>query len=153
MFDIVKVEAQPMIHVTRSASMDSDEIARAMGEAFGAIGAFFGREGITPAGAPLAVYRDWDGATMKIDVGYPVSPADAAKAGGEVASGQTPAGRALKALHNGAYMGLQQTYAAMESHIATAGLKAEGIAWEVYLNDPAQTPEAELVTEVYMRLS
>lgn len=56
-------------------------------------------------------------------------------------------------MHRGAYAGLRQTYEAMERHIAEAGLKPEGIAWEVYLTDPAATAEPDLVTEVYMRLA
>lgn len=151
--EVVVAVAQPMVHVTRSASMDPAEIMGVMGEAYATLGRFLAQNSVTPVGAPLAVYRDWNGATMEIDVAFPVSPADAAKAGGDVLAGETPAGRALKAAHRGAYARLRDTYEAMEAELADAGLKAEGTAWEVYLNDPAQTPEDDLVTEVYMLLS
>lgn len=152
-FEVVSVQAQPMLHVTRTATMAPGDIARAAGDGFASIGAFIGSAGIAPAGAPLALYREWDGTTMTIDIGYPVTPADAARATGEVMAGETPAGKALLAVHPGAYSGLQHTYDGMQAHIRESGLNATGVAWEVYVTDPVTTPEADLVTEVYMLLA
>lgn len=157
-FEIVNAAAQPMLFVTRTAGMDSTEIAGIMGEAFGTMAAFMGRNGIAPAGAPLAIYRDWDGKTMKVDVGFPVSSADAAitdppVTDSGVKSGWTPDGKALKAVHRGAYSELRRTYDAMESHVNQTGMKTRDIAWEVYVNDPDQTPEGDLLTEIYMPLA
>jgi effector-binding domain-containing protein len=142
-----------MLHVTREASMDPGKIAAVMGEAFGAIQSFLGHTGMKPADPPLALYRDWDGQTMQVDVGFPVSPADAARADGEVQAGQIPEGKALKAVHRGSYARLQETYEAMEAHVKETGLKTREIAWEVYMNDPVSAPEDELVTELYMPLA
>lgn len=150
--EIISVETQPMLHVTRSASMEPGDIARVTSEGFGQVGSLLDAAGIKPDGPPLCVYRDWDGSMMKIDIGFPVGKSDASQASGALMSGSTPAGKALRKVHQGSYSGLQKTYEAMEAHIRDAGLKATGIAWEVYVNDPQQTPEADLVTEVYMTL-
>ncbi|MCW4353274.1 GyrI-like domain-containing protein [Hoyosella sp. YIM 151337] len=152
-FEIVNTTAQPMLYVTRSSSMNSEEIGGVMGDAFAAIGEFINRSGVAPAGPPLAVYRDWDGSTMKVDVGFPVAPDSAVSSEPEVRSGQTPAGKALKAVHRGSYMRLRETYEAMEVHIAQEGLTAGEIAWEVYVSDPDQTSEEDLLTEIYMRVN
>ena len=130
--------------------MAPEEIAGVMGEAFSAIGAFIGSAGLAPAGPPIAVYRDWDGGKMKIDVGFPVSAADTAKARGEVTAGQTPSGKALKVVHRGPYAKLRETYGALENYMSKAGYAMPALAWEVYLSDPDTTPEADLVTEIYM---
>lgn len=153
--NIEKVDtvSQPILHVTRTVSMEPAEIATVMGEAFGAIGSFIGQKGIVPSGAPLALYRDWNGKTMQVDVGFPVSAADADRAEGEVRAGKTPQGRALKAVHHGPYASLQRTYEAMEAHVRENGLKTAEIAWEVYLTDPGTTPEDRLETEIYMPLA
>jgi effector-binding domain-containing protein len=152
--ETVEVKAQPMLYVSRSAGMARDEMSAVMQEAFGAIGAFIGRTGIAPAGPPFALYRDWDSATgkMTVDVGFPVTPGDAGKAEGEVRSGKTPAGRALKTVHRGSYATLRDTHAALQAHIKEAGLAMPRQSWEVYLNEPDKVPEAELFTEVYMPL-
>ena len=154
-FETVEVQSQPMLHVTRAASMAPDEIAAIMEEAFAAIGGFIGRTGIAPAGAPLAVYRDWDAATgkMQIDVGFPVAAADTARAEGEVKAGATPSGKSLKAIHRGPYKTLRQTYGALSQHIKQAGLPTPTLAWEVYITDPDKVPEDQLLTEIYMAIA
>ena len=151
-FETVKIDPRPMLYVTRSAGMAPDEISGVMGEAFGAIGGFIGRAGVTPAGPPLAVYRDWDEGTgrMQIDVGFPVDEADTDKAEGKVKSGETPSGNALRAVHRGPYMTLRETYGDMQAHIKKVGMTVPALAWEVYITDPDKTPEHELLTEVYM---
>ena len=150
--ETVRIDPRPMIYVTRSASMAPEEISTVMGEAFGAIGGFIGRAGIVPVGPPLAVYRDWDAATgkMNIDVGFPIAEADTAKAEGEVKSGETPSGNALKTVHRGPYATLRNTYGDMTAHIKKIGMAIPSVAWEVYITDPEKTPEKDLLTEVYM---
>jgi effector-binding domain-containing protein len=150
--ELVEVRSQPMLYITRVASMAPREISGIMAEAFATIGSFIGRAGITPAGPPLALYRDWDMKTgrMEIDVGFPVRPADIGKAAGEVHAGQTPAGKAYKAVHRGPYIKLRDTYTALEEHRKRAGIPQAALAWEVYVTDPEKTPERDLLTEIYM---
>jgi len=150
--ETVRIDPRPMIYVTRSASMAPEEISTVMGEAFDAIGGFIGRAGVTPAGPPLAVYRNLSDGRMDIDIGFPVAAADAAKAEGEVKSGETPSGAALKTVHRGPYATLRDTYRDMTAHIRESGLALPALAWEVYISDPAMTPEQDLLTEIYMRV-
>lgn len=152
LIETVTAETRPMLYVTRSASMNPQDIAAIMADAFGAVGRFLGRSGVKPAGPPLAVYRDWDEAagTMTIDIGVPVAPSDTTRAKGEVHAGQTPSGKALKAVHRGPYPKLRDTYGALEAHMKTVALPMPALAWEVYLNDPDTTPADDLLTEIYM---
>lgn len=153
-FEVVMAEPRPMLYLTRTATMEPRDVEAIMGEAFGAIGAFLATSGVIPAGPPIAVYRDWDmkTGTMKIDLGFPVVSGDAPKASGDVHSGTTPAGKALKAVHHGPYRKLRETYGALEAHMKQRGMPMSAMAWEVYVSDPDKTPEADLVTEVYMAL-
>jgi effector-binding domain-containing protein len=155
LIETIEAETRPMLYVTRSASMNPQDIAAIMADAFGAMGSFLGRSGVTPAGPPLAVYHDWDEAagTMKIDVGFAVAPCDTTKATGDVHAGQTPSGKALKAVHHGPYPKLRDTYGALEAHMKTAGIAMPAFAWEVYLSDPDTTPAEDLLTEIYMPLA
>jgi effector-binding domain-containing protein len=153
--ETVDTKAQPVLYVTRSSSMAPEEISGVMGEAFGDMGAFVGRAGIAPAGPPLAIYRDWDEktGTMTIDVAFPVAPGDVAKAAGEVKAGNSPSGKALKALHRGPYDTLRDTYGEIMAHMKKAALPMPPMSWEVYLSDPEATAPADLVTEIYMPVS
>lgn len=51
---------------------------------------------------------------MAVEVGFPVSPHDLAKASGNVLAGKSPDGRALRLLHIGAYSGLNAAYRRLE---------------------------------------
>lgn len=154
LIETIEAETRPMLYVSRSATMEPKDIAAAMEDAFGAIGTFLGTSGVRPAGPPVAVYRDWDEATgrMTIDLGFPVASCDAAKAKGDVHAGQTPSGKALKAVHHGAYPKLNESWGALEAHMKKLGLPIPAIAWEVYLSDPDTTAEDDLLTELYMPL-
>lgn len=151
--ETLEVAAQPMLHVTRSAGMAPGEIAGVMGEAFGALGAFFERTGVIPVGPPLAVYRDWDGAKMTVEIGFPVAAADTVQADGEVMSGLTPSGRAVTALYQGPYDGLRTAYGELEEHMKAAGLPMPPTSWEVYLSDPGAVEPANLMTRIYLPVS
>jgi effector-binding domain-containing protein len=145
--------ATPMIYVRSRSSMNGAEIARSMETAFGTLGRFIADKQVTPLGPPLAVNGDWTGALVTVDLGFPVSEADAAKAAGDVRAGKTPAGPAMKATHHGSYDKLKDTYALVEKAIEAEGGRMGDISWEIYFNEPGTTPEADLVTEVYVRLA
>lgn len=151
--EIVEVEtvAEPMIYVTSTTSMTG--VAAFMGTAFSTLGQFIGANRIVPAGPPLAIYHDWTETQTVVDVGFPVTAADAAKSQGGVLAGTTPGGLALKAIHRGPYSGMPGTYAAIAARMAKAGIPPATVMWEVYVSDPDTTPEAELVTEIYTRIA
>ena len=151
--ETVESSAHPTLFVSRTSSMKPDEISRVMAEAFGVIGAFIGRAGITPAGPPLAIYRSYKGDTLGFDVAMPVATADLEKAEGEIKAGKTPACRALRTLHKGPYAKLRDTYGKLEAEMSKAGVPQPDFAWEIYLNDPDDTPDEELLTEIYMPIA
>lgn len=150
--ETVQTKPQPMIYVRHSVTMDSDEIGRKMGEAFQALGAFLAKEGVAPAGPPLAVYHDYSDSGMTMDVGFPVAAAALGKAAGDIKAGQTPSGKAMKFIHRGPYDKLRDTYGEIEAHFKAEGIPMAPLAWEVYLNDPDSTPEADLITEIFMQV-
>jgi effector-binding domain-containing protein len=151
-FETVDVKAHPMLYVERKSSMAPDDIAHTMDEGITALGTFIAEQRISPSGPPLAIYSDWDGEQMTVRVGFPVSPGDLEKARGDIAAGHTPSGRSLKALHHGAYSRLRETYATLEKHFANAHAAMPALTWENYVSDPETTPEADLITEIYMPL-
>lgn len=148
--ETLETTAHPMIYVTRQSSMDPDEIGKALGEAFAVLGAFLGESGVRPVSPPISVYRDWQDGKMSIDVGMPVAAADTAKVTGEVKAGETPACRAIRAVHKGPYERLRDTYGELETEMSKAGMKQPDFAWEVYITDPDSTAADELLTEIYM---
>lgn len=143
--------ARPMLFVTATASMAG--ISTLMGASFATLGQFFAVNGITPVGPPLALYHDWSEATTGVDVGFPVSTADAEKAAGAVLRGTTPAGPALKVVHVGPYDDFPATYSALGAAMKKANVPDSTRMWEVYQGEPGVTPDADLVTEIFASVS
>jgi effector-binding domain-containing protein len=147
----VELLAQPMVYVTATTSMA--EIPALMGTAFTTLGQFLSTFGVTAVGPPMAVYHDWSDDKTAVDVGFPVSSADAQKASGEVFAGMTPGGYALKVVHVGPYDDFPATYAAIGAAMKDAAIPDSSRMWEVYLGEPGVTPAAELITEIYVQVS
>lgn len=156
--EIVELQPQTYAYVSGGSSTDPDAIAKALGPAYARVGAFMAAAGLKQAGAPLAITRRWDAQARvyEFDAGIPVDKADAQapdKINGkpdEVKIGHTYAGTALKAEHHGAYKDMGGTYAQIDAFKAAYALQDNGPSWEQYVSDPARTPEAQLVTDIFV---
>ncbi len=145
--------SHPMVYVSARASMEPGDISQKVGKAFDILGGFMAQNHVAATGAPLGIYRDWDGKTMAVEVGFPVNAIDLGKAAGEVLAGSSPEGPVVRAMHHGSYASLRDTYGKIESEISEAGLKPSGLSWEVYLKGPGMAEEKDYLTEIYMQLA
>ena len=63
----------------------------------------------------------------------------------------TQAGEVLRITHKGPYDTVGQSWMAIFQHAAKLG-RTPGAGWEIYLNDPGDTPAAELLTDIHLPL-
>lgn len=152
-FKTITVDEKPYLYAERTCSMDPAEISNHMGSAFQQVWGLMEAAGIVPAGPPLSVYHTYDPDTLSFRSGFPVARADMAKGEGEVKADVTPAGRVLHFVHKGPYATLRDDYDLTLQHMADNGLTMGVPSWELYINDPGDTPEAELLTECYLTLA
>lgn len=146
----VQLKAQHYLYIEGGAPMaDPAKISAAMGEAFGQLMAFFGQNGITPAAPPIAVYTGYDPETLTFRAGMPVGEGEAGKAAGLVKADILPEGAAFHFTHVGPYAKLRDSYQAAEDIVKAKGQGLGAPTWEIYVNDPATTPQAQLRTEIY----
>lgn len=151
-YEVVETTERSYLYVTRKTSMKPEEISKAMGEAFWEVWNFMQAKSITMTTGGLAVYYDYSEDEMEFRTGFTVSADDARKAEGAVKADKTPATRAARALHTGPYSGLQETYGKIMGEMKWNGHRYGKPTWELYLNDPDQVPEAELLTEIFIAL-
>ena len=59
-----------------------------------------------------------------------------------------PGGRFVSVLYTGPYSGVGKAYERLFAYMGEHGLAPAGPSRELYLNDPAEVPEEELLTEV-----
>ena len=124
-----------------------------IGSAFGRLGGML--KGQPPKGAQMiAVYHDDPSVTpanqLRSDAaitlpGHLPSPMG-------LIEHRVPAGIYAHAVHNGSYAGLPGAWAAIKEWALQNGRKPSNPGYEIYLNTPADTTEADLRTEIYMRV-
>lgn len=146
-------EAQDYVYVAGDAPMtDPEEIAQAMWAAFGKAFEFLNAAGVSVLSPPISVYTEMPGARMTFRCGFFVTAEDAAKASGDVQADQIPEGKALHAVHVGPFTNLNQTHGAIWAHAKAQGLTSAMPVWEIYIDDPNETDEDQLRTEIYHSL-
>jgi effector-binding domain-containing protein len=145
---------QYYLYVDRAPSFTPKEIGDAMASGFAAVFGFVQKKGITPLSMPMAVYMDMpSGGTMPFRAGVFVRADDAGRAEGEVKSGVMPAGEAYTTTHVGPYANLNQTHKALWDHMDGEGAAKGMPVWEIYVDDPGNTPETNLRTQIFRATS
>lgn len=100
-----------------------------------------------PAGRRFAIFYNLDLRELDVEFGFPVS--DRLMSRDNIQTGQTPGGKSVTCLHVGPYSDVESSYRALTEWIKDNGYEAAGIAYEVYLNDPTDTPPDKLKTQIY----
>jgi effector-binding domain-containing protein len=109
---------------------------------------FLAQQGVKIAGAPYLAYKNGNADFTQFDVelGIPVSEKIAVN--GEFFMSKTCEGKAVTATHKGAYKDVEVVYTALMGYMAENKLESTGVYYDYYINNPADTPESELLTQV-----
>jgi effector-binding domain-containing protein len=117
-----------------------------MGEAYGAIAQYLGELGACPAGPPFVAYYNEDMQDLDIEIGFPVAQELAAR--GDIQPGEIPGGKVATCLYTGPYSGIALAYEALSQWMNQNSYQPTGVAYEIYLSDPDETPPEELQTQI-----
>ena len=154
--EVKTVEARPIV-LTRATAKASDPaaISSALGVAYQAILDFAQEHALDIGGAPLAITisHNPDGDWV-FDAAMPLveAPATPPAAADGVKIGESYAGRVVKLTHKGPYNTIGASYARIYAHAKENNLKEKKVTWEEYVSDPGETPEAELLTNIYVAI-
>jgi len=121
-----------------------------LGQAYGAIAQYLGELGEQPAGPPFVIYHNDDMQDLDVEIGFPVARELPSK--GDIQASEIPGGKVATCLYVGPYAEIEPAYAALSEWMRENGHEATGVAYEMYLNDPQQTPPAELQTQIVFPL-
>ncbi len=127
-----------------------EELPALLGSSYGKLMTYMSQKGSIPAGAPYVAYFNQDMTNLEVEIGIPtaiyMSDAD-----GMIMSG-IPEGNFVSGLYTGAYSGLEEAYGQMAAYVAEHKLVIQGAAYESYLNDPVNTSEEDLLTEILFQV-
>ena len=147
----VDVEAQTILFVTSTSSQDPSDIARAMTVAYAEISEFMNLNGVRMNGQPMAITRTRGEGNYQFDAAIPVDFVPSGLSG-NINSGLSPAGLAVRAIHHGAYDQMMPTYTKLAAYMSAHGLRQGQISWEHYISDPGNTAAEDMITYVYIML-
>jgi len=158
--EFAEVEVPPVqaAQMPGECGPDPAAISAAMRTAFERLTGFLRQHKLTPAGPPRAIYTAHGPQGVRFIVAMPiVAPPAITRMIGPGFVKPLAARRAMRFTHRGPYADLMKTYGQITEY-----LKAEGLIeteadwakympmWEEYLNDPRTTPEADLLTYIYL---
>lgn len=142
--EVKEQAAQPALSIRTRTSVQ--DIPQVLGKAYGAIAQYLGELGEQPAGPPFTAYYNMDMQNLDIEIGFPVSRQFSGK--DEIQASEIPAGKVATCLYTDPYSEMEPAYNALSRWIEDNGYEASGVAYEMYLNDPDQTPPQELQTQI-----
>ena len=123
---------------TRAAVQDLPQL---FGEGYGKIGQYLGKLGEQPIGPAFAAYYNMDMENLDVEFGFPVARPLPGQT--DIKSGEIPGGRVVTCLHIGPYSEMEPAYNALAKWMEDNGYEGTGVSYELYLNDPRETPPAQ----------
>jgi DNA gyrase inhibitor GyrI len=120
-------------------------------DAFKSVYAYLDKQGIKRAGPPMTIYTDFDDTTFTFQAAVPIAevPTDPPK--GDMATGQTPAGKALRFTYKGSFHEMEDTiYTAISEYLQDKQLVPADIFIEEYQTDPVTTPEDKFDIQIFV---
>jgi len=146
--EIVEVEALDILYISQNANLNSLEFTASLTAAYKEISLFMTEKDIELVSQPMAISSDWDEQGYQFDAAIPVLMQDV-ELSGNVRSGRSPSGRAVRVVHRGSHDRMAPSYEKLAAYMAAHGLSEGRISWEHYISDPNETPENELITHIY----
>ena len=119
-------------------------------DAFKSVYAYMDKQGLKRTGPSMTIYTQADDTGFQFQAAVPIeaAPKDAPK--GDIETGTSPGGRALKFVHRGSYDSMDTTYEAITNYLDEKRLEAQDLFVEEYATDPVTTPEDKFVVTVYV---
>jgi len=145
-----EVKSRPAISVSGAAKWEDGY--KAINAALAKARAAMAKAGLKEGGRPVAAFVDTDDDNFKFQAMIPLDAAPAATVdlGPDAKIAQTPAGRAIKFQHRGAYDDVDSTYEAITAFLDEKGYEAQNVFVEEYLNDPKGADDSALELAIYV---
>ncbi|MBT9289461.1 GyrI-like domain-containing protein [Prosthecodimorpha staleyi] len=143
----VTLTARPVLFVTGKSTWDDAE--EGIGNAVNAIFAAIAKGNLKAAGSAMIEYLDSGDEEFQFKAMVPIEAAPAKAPGKDVKVGQSPAGPALKFVHQGAFEDLEEVYNRIDDFLVAKSLNMKKV-YEEYVTDPTVTAPEKMITNIYV---
>ncbi len=124
------------------------DLPKTIGESYHKIHAYMKELVVIPVGAPFVGYFNMDMDNLDVEIGFPVSKELPGK--GEIKFSQIPSGKYATMIYTGPYNEMKEAYRGLSNWMEAHQVKSNYLAYEVYLNDPAEVAESDLETQILL---
>jgi len=151
------VTAEPCHYVGHTSQSSLADLGESMAKSFPTVMQAAQQQAMEINGPPMSIYNHMDLkgglCTYTVALPLPVEKTAANPADG-LLSGDILPGRALKVTHTGSYIHLGNAWSTAITQQRHQKLKPskQQPPYERYMNDPGETPEEQLITEIYIPL-
>ena len=149
----VDVTLTPRTIIYMKGNGSWDNALETLQDAFKSVYAFLDKQGIARTGPPMTIYTEFDDTNFTFQAAVPIAeqPKDPPK--GDMAVGQTPAGKALRFAYKGSFHQMEDTiYNAIPEYLDEKQLEPSGTFIEEYQTDPVTTPEDQFDISIFVLL-
>jgi effector-binding domain-containing protein len=149
----VDVTLTPRTIIYMKGNGSWDNALETIQDAFKSVYAYLDKQGIQRTGPPMTIYTEFDDTNFTFQAAVPVAgaPKDAPK--GDIAAGQTPAGKAVRFAYKGSFHQMEDTiYNAIPEYLDERQLDPSGTFIEEYQTDPVTTPEDKFDISIFVML-
>ncbi len=144
--ELIDLVSQPTLSIRMRTSVE--ELPQVFGKGYGEIAQYLEELQEQPVGPPFAIYYNMDMQNLDVEFGFPI-PMNL-KGKNNIQISETPSGKSVSCIHVGPYSDVDAAYNALFQWIKDGGYKATGVTYEVYLNDPDETPPEKLETQIFL---
>jgi effector-binding domain-containing protein len=151
MSQTVTVDARPAAVIKGQGKWE--DAGKTVGEALARLSEAVGKAGLAANGRPFAVFTKTDDTGFAFEAMVPLAaaPEGKPKLPEGVSIGASPAGKALKFQHRGAYDEIEATYEAIAAYLDEKGLDTKDLILEEYLTD-FKGDDASVDVDIYVFL-
>lgn len=146
--EVVETDTQLYIGANAASSSDPADIGAAMGEAYGKVVSYLNANSIEMQGPPISINISYDEQNAEMICAIPV--AELVEIDGDLISGETYEGKALKTVYYGNYDDIGDAHEDLNAYISYYMYERNGQPWEEYITDPMTEPDtSKWMTNVY----
>jgi effector-binding domain-containing protein len=148
---ITEETVSPVSYIGVAATMNPQDVKAVvtqMGKMYSSLTDVTTKSKVQINGHSFAIFPRFTDTSMDVICAVPVAPDSKLPAKYKVQ--ELAGGKAVKAIHIGAYETLESTHNEINKYVAFKNLEVSGAPWEVYVTDATTQPDqSQWVTEVY----
>jgi len=146
--EVVTQQSQIAVAIKKT-SVSMDQLKDLFDEVCTKLLEYLAQQGGQMAGAPYCMYSGGNEDYSQFDIEFGIPVTEPVPETGEIFMSRTCEGKAVSTTHKGAYKDIDSAYMALMDYVKENSLELTGVYYDYYISNPEETPESELLTQIF----